>query len=194
MSFRVIVLILFCCTGFLKAQNPVTMAPVEPDGLPRFSLETTYIVSPFASEKHRKKFLKQQQKFDRLRYNVQKVYPFAKIFSMYFTQLHLTLQKIEDKSVREAFKNSVEKDLFQKYEKDLRNMTITQGAILIKLLHREGGQTAYQGIKDLKSGSAAFFWQGIARLFGNNLKSEYDAEEEAAIEQIIQEIESGEIR
>lgn len=176
----------------LSGQTPATMAPVEIDGLPRFQLEEIHILAPYASDRQRKKALKQKSKFDRLRYNVEKVYPYAKIFARNFTYLHNTLQSIEDPRVKESFKDKVEKELFGRYEKDLRDMTITQGKILIKLLHRESGHTAFQGIQDLKSGASAVLWQGVARIFGNNLKSEYDPEEEAAIEIILAELEGRE--
>jgi hypothetical protein len=174
----------------VNAQTPERMVPQEPDGLPRFQLEEIHILAPFANDRQRKKALRQKAKFDRLRYNVEKVYPYAKIFGRNFTYLHNTLKTIEDPRVKEAFKNTVEKDLFGRYEKDLRDMTVTQGKILIKLLHRESGKTAFQGIQDLKSGASAVFWQGVARIFGNNLKAEYDPEEEAALEQIIADLES----
>lgn len=172
----------------LWSQDAIRRYPMEPDGLPRFELPEIHILAPFGSDRQRKKALRRKAQYDRLRYNVEKVYPYAKIFARHFTYLHNTLKTIEDPTIRESFKNKVEKDLFGRYEKDLRDMTITQGKILIKLLHREQGQTAFEGIKDLKSGAAAVFWQGVARIFGNNLKSEYDPDEEIMIELILEEL------
>lgn len=172
------------------AQQATKKAPTDANGTPVFQMETLYIISGFASPRHKRQYERRAEKFTKLRYNVRKVYPYALAFSKHFTYLHNTLATIEDKHVRNAFKEKVEQDVFNRYEKDLRDMTITQGRILIKLLHREGGRTAYQGIQDLKSGTAAFFWQGVARIFGNNLKSEYDADEEADIEIILAELEA----
>jgi hypothetical protein len=71
-------------------------------------------------------------------------------------------------------------------------MTITQGRLLIKLIDRETQNTSYVLIKDYRGKLSAAFWQGIARIFGTNLKSEYDPEgEDALIESIIQEIDAG---
>ena len=71
-------------------------------------------------------------------------------------------------------------------------MTISEGRILIKLIDRETEHTSYELIKDLKGGLSAFFWQGIAKIFGNNLKDEYDpATEDRMIEEIIIFIEAG---
>jgi hypothetical protein len=96
-----------------------------------------------------------------------------------------------DKERREYLKK-VEKDVFAEYEGDIRDMTITQGRLLIKLIDRETQNTSYVLIKDYRGKFAAAFWQGIARLFGTNLKEEYDPNgEDSLIESIIIEIEAG---
>jgi hypothetical protein len=74
-------------------------------------------------------------------------------------------------------------------------LTVTQGRILIKLIDRETGNTSYSLVKELRGSLQAFFWQGLARLFGSNLKSEYDANgQDVQIEAIVQQIERGELR
>ena len=85
-----------------------------------------------------------------------------------------------------------EKEIMDKFEKSVKRLTITQGIILVKLIDRETGRTSYNVIKDLKGGFTAFFWQGIARLFGNNLKLQYDPlGEDKVMEDIVQGIEAG---
>ena len=86
----------------------------------------------------------------------------------------------------------VEKDVFAEYEDDMRDMTITQGRLLIKLIDRETQNTSYTLIKDYRGKFSAAFWQGIARIFGTNLKEEYDPYgDDVLIESIIQEIDAG---
>jgi len=71
-------------------------------------------------------------------------------------------------------------------------MTISEGIILIKLIDRETGDCSYELISELRGSFSAFMWQSLARLFGHNLKSEYDGEgDDAAIEEIVGEIEMG---
>ncbi|HOW39419.1 MAG TPA: DUF4294 domain-containing protein, partial [Bacteroidales bacterium] len=78
------------------------------------------------------------------------------------------------------------------YEDEIAHLTISQGKILIKLIDRETQNTSYQLIRDYRGKVSAAFWQGIARLFGTNLKAEYDRfGEDAAIEMILIEIEEG---
>ena len=85
----------------------------------------------------------------------------------------------------------VESDLRAEYEEELMKLTVTQGKILIKLVDRETGNSSYNLVKELRNGLTAFFWQGLARLFGNDLKTEYDAIAfDKDIEQIVASIES----
>ena len=62
------------------------------------------------------------------------------------------------------------------FEDAIRHMTISQGQLLVRLVDRELGKTAYAVVKDYKSTAAAGFWQGVAKLFGQDLKNRYDPE------------------
>ena len=64
--------------------------------------------------------------------------------------------------------------MFREFEKPLRGLTFSQGRLLLKLLDRELGQTSFYVIKNYRGGAAAGFWQGIAKLFGSDLKKPYD--------------------
>jgi hypothetical protein len=71
-------------------------------------------------------------------------------------------------------------------------MSITDGRVLIKLIDRETGRTSYTLIKEFRGGVTAVFWQGIARIFGNNLKDEFDPYgEDLLIDEIATMIEIG---
>ena len=72
-------------------------------------------------------------------------------------------------------------------------MTVSQGALLMKLIDREAGKSSYMIIKDYKSGIAAGFWQGIAKLFGSDLKKPYDPNgDDVATEELVRIWEAGE--
>jgi len=74
----------------------------------------------------------------------------------------------------------------------MKEMTVTQGMILIRLIDRETQNTSYDLIKEYRGKITAAFWQGIARLFGTNLKEEYDpVGDDFLIEMIIAEIDAG---
>ncbi len=134
---------------------------------------------------------RQQIKYDRLVRNVKKAYPFAVAARDELANMNAQLVGVEGRD-RERYIKEYEKQMFKKYEKDLRALTISQGRILLKLVDREIDNTAYELVKEYRGSFSAFFWQGVARLFGENLKSEYDPDEEDIyIEEIVQLIEAG---
>ena len=135
---------------------------------------------------------RQQQQYSKLLYNVRKVYPYSVLIRKVYSEIEDSLKHITSDDARKAFIKKKEKELRDQFEDELIHLTITQGKILIKLVDRETGNTTYQVIQELKGGFSAFLWQGVARLFGSNLKSEYDADEEdRMIEDIIIRIENG---
>ena len=99
---------------------------------------------------------------------------------------------IDDKKTKKEYAKKIEKSLIDQYGPTMKTMTTSEGRILIKLIDRETNNTSYALIKELRSGLQAFFWQGVARIFGHNLKDEYDPEEEdMLIEYIIYNLETG---
>jgi len=131
-------------------------------------------------------------RYKRLVHNVKRVYPYSLVVRQKFTEINDTLQQIKGDKEKKQFLKNYEADLFGKYEDDIKHMTITQGRILIKLIDRETQNTSYELIRDYRGSVSAFFWQGIARIFGSNLKSEYEPEgKDYLIEKVIYEIENG---
>jgi hypothetical protein len=132
------------------------------------------------------------RKYERLVNNLKKVYPYALIVRNRLLKVNADMENIKTEKERKDYLKKVEKDVFANYEGDIRNMTITQGRLLIKLIDRETQNTSYVLIKDYRGKLAAAFWQGIARIFGTNLKEEYDPlGDDALIESIILEIDAG---
>jgi hypothetical protein len=133
-------------------------------------------------------------KYQRLVYNLKKVYPYSLLVRERIEEVNQELEKLPDDKARKKFLKRVENDVFGEYEDDIRDMTITQGKLLIKLIDRETLNTSYELIKQYRGSFSAAFWQGIARIFGTNLKEEYDPYgEDAIMEIIVQEIESGKL-
>jgi hypothetical protein len=134
----------------------------------------------------------QYWRYERLVYNVKRVYPYALIVRDKLKEVNGILEKLPDDKGRKKYIKELEKQVFHDYEGDMNEMTITQGRILIRLIDRETENTSYDLIKEYRGKSSASFWQGIARLLGTNLKEEYDPfGDDFLIEQIIREIEAG---
>lgn len=137
-------------------------------------------------------YLYLKRRYRRLILNVKKAYPYAKIAGVRLMELDNKLAGMDSEKDRKAYINQAEKEIMNQFEKEVRRLTVTQGIILVKLIDRETGRTSYQVIQELKGKITAFFWQGIARIFGNNLKAEYDPENnDRIIEDIVRGIEAG---
>lgn len=133
-----------------------------------------------------------QERYTRLVRNVRKTLPYARIAAQRLALIQDSLDHIKTEKAKEAYLKTAEKQLFNEFEKPLKHLSVSQGRILIKLIDRETGNTSYELIKALRGRFSAFLWQGVARLFGSSLKSEYDAErDDKAIEQIIHSIDAG---
>ncbi len=134
------------------------------------------------------------RQFDRLEYNIKRVYPYALLVRLKLDEVNRNLEKMTGEKERRKYIKEFEKEVFRDYEGDLREMTITQGRLLIKLIDRETRNTSYTLIQQYRGGFTAAFWQGIARIFGTNLKDKYDpVGEDALIELIVNEIETGKL-
>lgn len=132
------------------------------------------------------------RRYRRMIYNVKKAYPYAVIANERLKELDEELSNMKSRREQKAYMNAAEKEIMQEFEDELKKLTISQGIILVKLIDREIGHTSYEVIKDIRGGFTAFFWQGIARLFGNNLKMQYDPDgEDKVIEDIIMAMEYG---
>jgi hypothetical protein len=132
------------------------------------------------------------RQYTALEMKVLKVYPIAKMAAVKLKEYNSVYMSFKNEHERKDYVKKIEKELFTEFEPQIRTMSISQGRILIKLIDRETGQSSFEIIKELKGGFSAFFWQGIARLFGHNLKSEYDAaNEDRMIEYIVSEIDMG---
>ncbi len=118
-----------------------------------------------------------------------KVLPYAKFAGKKYREMEYELMNAPTEKERKKIIDKIEQDIKDNFEKDLRNLTITQGKILIKLIDRETGRTSYVLLQELKSRFTAFFWQSVARVFGHNLKERYDPEEEEEIEKVIRSVE-----
>jgi len=164
---------------------------IERDGevLPEVTIkEVTVVGRPSRESARRSEF----RKYERLIYHLKKVYPYALIVRQRLDEVNARMSEMNSVKSRKEYIRQFEREVFTEFEDDIRNMTITQGRLLIKLIDRETQNTSYDLIREYRGGFTAAFWQGIARIFGTNLKDEYDPfGDDALIEIILMEIENG---
>lgn len=126
--------------------------------------------------------------------NVKKVYPYARLAGIQLRKYEYQLSQAKNDKARREMMKQAEKEINEKYGGELRNLTFTQGKILIKLIDRETGESSYSLVQDLRGNFTAFFYQAFARIWGYNLKVKYDPEgEDKQLEVIVRMIERGQI-
>ena len=126
------------------------------------------------------------QRYQRTVKAVKKVYPLALEAARRMENLDAKLAEFERRKDQKGYTKAIEDALKEELTPMLWKMTRFEGVILLKLIDRETNHTAFNIVKDFRSGFTAGFYQMIARLFGNNLKLEYDPEgEDAMLEQIV---------
>jgi hypothetical protein len=126
--------------------------------------------------------------------DVKKTLPLSKILTLEMAYADEQLAKIPDKKDRRKWWKQHEKYLFKKYEQQFRKMTASQGQMLMKLMDRESDRTSYEIIRHYRGKASANFWQFIAKLFKNDLKEEYDADDkDRIVERVIYLVEMGQL-
>lgn len=187
-----ILIVLFCCLfgdSFAQKRTLYPAKVIAGDTTIFVNLEPVIILAPkkFRSEGERKKY-------NKLVYNVKKVYPYAKIAGEKMRQYDKMLREAKNERERKKLMKKAEDELRAEFEVKLRSFTFTQGRILIKLIDRETTQTTYTLLTDLRGTISAVLWQGVGRIFGYNLKAQYDPKgEDKDIEEIVKLIEMGAI-
>ena len=188
-----------------KEKETVTVEQVRPkpapaqEGILEFIVEgndTIYIDQIRASKVYSrlpKMKGREWRQYYRLVHNFSKAYPYALVAKKLVMEADSVIAADNLKGIkREKYINKVQKELFSVFESQMRSLTVSQGALIMKLVDREVGKSSYNIIKGYKSGITAGFWQGIAKMFGSDLKKPYDPEgEDAATEELVQIWEAG---
>lgn len=126
-----------------------------------------------------------QAAYNRLKYNVLKVMPYALFAKRRYEKLERDLAVTSEKKEQKRLIKECDDEIKKMFNTEIKELTITQGKILTKLIDREIGRTSYDIVKETKGGFAAFSYQLIARVVGHNLKNTYSAVEDRDIESII---------
>ena len=117
-----------------------------------------------------------------------KVYPYALKAKGKLQEIQLGLDSIPKRRHKKRYTKEVANWVKEEYADRLKNLTMSEGRILVKLIYRETQITSYELVKSYRGRFNAFFWQTMAKLWDNNLKTEYDpvnVREDMLIEHII---------
>lgn len=180
-------ILIFCLFyNFLKSQeNADTYYKIEGDSIfsSHINLNEVTVYRPIKLETNEDLVM-----YYTLKRKTLKVYPYAIMASERLTKLNSRLTKIKSKRKKKKYTRMLEKFLQDELTAELKRLTRTEGQILVKLIHRETGITAYELVKELRNGFRAFTYNSIAKIFDISLKREYDPQnikEDIFIEDIL---------
>ncbi|MEO8147704.1 MAG: DUF4294 domain-containing protein [Bacteroidia bacterium] len=190
---RIMIVAFMFCVNVLYAQNDTIhktySTVVEGDTIPLVYMQTVDVVASLSPEA-----AAQLKAYYILRRDVLRTYPYAKYAARKLKEINDHAETLSSEKEKRRYIKATEDDLKDKFEDDLKKLTINQGRILMKLIDRETGNDTYSVVKELRGGFKAFMWQGVAKIFGDNLKDKYDAAgEDKPIEDIVQQIETGQL-
>ena len=130
----------------------------------------------------------QRRRYLTLQRKTLKVYPYAKLAAERLETLNSRMASVKNKRKRKKYARMVQKFVEEEFADKLKKFTITEGQILIKLIHRQTGEIAFDLIKGLRSGWRAFWYNNTAKLYKMSLKTPflpYEIEEDYLIEDIL---------
>ncbi|MEO9511377.1 MAG: DUF4294 domain-containing protein [Flavobacteriaceae bacterium] len=132
---------------------------------------------------------KEKLRYYILRRKTLKVYPYAKLAAERLVELNDSLTNIKKKRHKKKYTKEVQKYIEGEFSEKLKKLTRTEGQILIKLIYRQTGITAFNLVKELRSGWRAFWYNTTAKAFKISIKEEFHPEkihEDYLIEDILQ--------
>ena len=172
-------------TGVLLTARSISTPVQAQEVLPVCVLDPVEIHGRPLSEEEKNAFL-------RMVYNVRRTYPYAVLAKERMDRYNAMKAEVSKKKEQRKYLREEEAAIKRDFMEDLKNMTRSQGAILIKLLARQTDTTAYFLLKDFRGNARALAYQSVARLWGYNLKENYRPQDrDKDIEAIVQLIEQG---
>jgi len=190
-------LLLVLLAGWLAAGKPVFAQHNVNDTINAYAIiyngdtiEAKTLQTIFVKGRYTKAQLDALAEWTRLRNAVYVTYPYARKAGLVFNDVTAHLVGVTNSTTRKNYIQSREKELRKEFEEPLKNLSIYQGKVLMKLINRETGNNCYDIVKEFKGGFVARVYQTVAFFFSTSLKQPYDKSgEDAIIEKIVQDVE-----
>ncbi|WP_397362953.1 DUF4294 domain-containing protein [Olleya sp. R77988] len=192
MKYIIFLFLCFPLVLFAQEENEVVQDStkieyiiIEGDSIPHTSI---YLDEIMLLDKLKFKNKEDRRRYLILRRKTIKVYPYAKLAADRLNALNTKLKTLKKKRHKKKYAKKVQKYIEEQFSEELKKLTKTEGQILVKLIHRQTGKTAFNLIKELRNGWRAFWYNSTASLFNISLKRQYDpknVEEDYLIEDIL---------
>ncbi|MFY8097303.1 MAG: DUF4294 domain-containing protein [Flavobacterium sp.] len=174
-QYFIVLVFIFSGLNFARAQNNSGISDTIEYIHDSDTIKEIIIEEVMVSDEYAIKLTKEErEQIKLLEKRVRVVYPYAKLTAEKLVQINATMAKLKTEKEKKKYFKIAEKYLNDEFEPKLKKLSQKQGQILVKLIHRQTGQTTFDLIKDYKSGWKAFWSNKTAQLFNINLKKEYN--------------------
>lgn len=154
------------------------------ESLPTVNLNPVEVLSPRYTDPVK------ASRYARLRRNVMIVYPYAKMAAELLEEIDHEMSQMNRRRHQRRYAREMQRNLRDEFEVELRDLTVTQGKILVQLINRETGDDCYRLIRELRGSVQALAWQTFARFHGYDLREPYIAEDNPDLERIVKSLEN----
>ncbi|MDA8930471.1 DUF4294 domain-containing protein [Bacteroidia bacterium] len=137
-----------------------------------------FILKEFDNEADKKEYLK-------LVRNVKKVMPYAKLAAFRLQMMDDNLNQLTSKKAKKKYIKATEEAIKEEFISQLKKLTVSQGKLLIKLIHRETGNTTYDILKKYRGSASTMFYGMWAKMYNADIDTKFDPIEDYQIEFII---------
>ncbi|MBL7812892.1 MAG: DUF4294 domain-containing protein [Bacteroidetes bacterium] len=173
-------LLAFPVVGIVKAQSDtgrVRWVVIDGDTVEVVAIDPVEISAGMDEEKIKK--------YKRLKRDVRTVIPYAKLAAYKMRVMEDNLAMKKSKKEKKKYVKQCEESIKSLFMEQLKKLTIDQGKVLMKLIHRETGKTTWQIMKNYRGSAETIFWQAFGSVYGHDMKVEYDPVMDYEIENII---------
>ena len=136
---------------------------------------------------------KEIQEFETIKRRVKKVYPYVVMADIKLKELELKIASIPKNRDVKKLTKQYEEELRNEFGKEISALSFQEGQVLMKLLNRNTSKTAYDLVKQFRGTFQAMCAQGLAKMFGQNLKTQFIQNEDIMIETAVAMVERGEL-
>ena len=154
---------------------------VDGDTIPIFLFDEVYLKTLPTEE--------EQKRYKKLVRDVKIALPYAKLAAFRLQMMEDNLSMMKSSRAKKKYINQCEKAIKEEFMNDLKNLTISQGKLLLKLIHRETGKTTFEILSKYQGRLEPLFWNSMAAMYGASTKDSYDVVLDYQIEEIIKKLE-----
>ena len=116
-----------------------------------------------------------------------KVYPYAVEAIKIFREVEEVTQTMKPRQRKKHIKR-LHKRLKREFTEPLKNLSKTQGKILIEMIEKELDRSFYDLMRDLRGGFTAGYWNTLSRVYGYRLKEKYQPGEDEILDAVLYDL------